>query len=212
MTSGVLIVDLATSTERSLWRTNCQLHRETAMAKPSNLAVLASTFLGASLWIWSGSEALAQDTCKRKIDNSGAKSSYTEQHVLDVGDRPGHQVRIFELHRQFTSDTPNCEGRTRKESWSHGYSDYVNGNGRAWGYAVTTFDNGDKVFSDFSGTSHTNVMADGTKKRTYVGVNTFTRGTGIYRGIRGVERQKIIFDPIANINIAESEEEYSIEK
>ena len=41
----------------------------------------------------------AQDKCKVSEGPEVAKSTYTQQHVLDVGDVPGHQIRIFEVHR-----------------------------------------------------------------------------------------------------------------
>ena len=156
-------------------------------------------------------EALAQEKCQRKLDNSGAESKYTEQHVMDVGDVEGHQIRIYELHRTFASDQPNCEGRKRKEIWSHGYSDYIDLNGRAWGYTVITFDNGDKIFGEFSGASQTVVTGD-KKQSAYAGVTRYTGGTGAYQGVQGISRDKARFDPIANVNIQESEEEYWIAK
>lgn len=171
-----------------------------------------AVFVGAALSIASISEALAQETCKRKLDNSGAQAKYTQQHVMDVGDVPGHQIRIFELHRTYASDDPNCEGLKRKESWTRGYSDYVNLNGRAWGYGNVTLDNGDKIFFEFSGTSHTVVSEDGKKKSTYVGTSRYIGGTGMYTGVRGMSWDKVRFDPIANVNVSESEEEYWIEK
>ena len=175
-------------------------------------ATAAMTIIGIVLWTTSPSEALAGSVCKRKVDDGGATSKLTEQHALDVRDRPGHQVRIFEMHRQYASDTPNCEGRTRKESWVHGYSDYTHGNGRAWGYGVTTFDNGDKIFNEWTGTSHRVVMEDGKKKRFFVGVNTFTGGTGIYRGVRGFARSRVFVDPATGESVFETEEEYVVEK
>jgi hypothetical protein len=61
--------------------------------------------------------------------------------------------------------TPNCEGlKILVESSNRGYSDYINGNGRAWGYRVTILENGDKIFSEYFGNSHTTVTADGSKK------------------------------------------------
>ncbi|MGI9303040.1 MAG: hypothetical protein ACR2RB_10070 [Gammaproteobacteria bacterium] len=171
-----------------------------------------AVFLGTTLAVANNSAAVANDKCKRELDNSGRTAKYTEQHVMDVGDVPGHQIRILELHATFASDTPNCEGRKRKESWSRGYSDYIDRNGRAWGYDVTTFDNGDKIFSQWSGTSHTTVMADGKKKSTYVGTARYTGGTGIYTGVRGMSWSNISFDPVANVNTSEAREEYWIEK
>ena len=182
------------------------------MERKALTTALLSTVVSSLLWIGCVSEVLAQEVCKRKVDNSGATSKITEQHVLDVRDRPRHQVRIFEMHRQYASDTPNCEGRTRKESRIHGYSDYTGGNGRAWGYGVTTFDNGDKIFNEWTGTSHRIVMEDGKKKRFFAGVNNYTGGTGIYRGVRGFSRSRVFIDPATGSSVFETEEEYEIEK
>src|SRR4051794_29688223 len=93
------------------------------------------------------SEALAQKTCKLSGKNLAQDSKYVQQHVIDVGDVPGHQVRVVEIHRTPSNATPNCEGLKIAESWNRGYSDYINGNGRAWGYRVTILENGDKIFS-----------------------------------------------------------------
>jgi hypothetical protein len=103
---------------------------------------------------------------------------------------------------------PNCEGLKVVESWSRGYSDYVNTNGRAWGYSVSVLENGDKIFSQWSGTTHTTVNPDGSKKTTYTGTNTLTGGTGKYRGIRGMGRDLTTFDPKAGFNEGQWEEEY----
>jgi len=51
----------------------------------------------------------AQERCKVSEETTAAKSSYTQQHVLDVGDVSGHQIRVFELHRTYSNDSPNCE-------------------------------------------------------------------------------------------------------
>jgi hypothetical protein len=184
------------------------MSKQASIARTWPIAVVLGTVLSVGV----AQEALAQDKCQRKLDNSAAESKYTEQHVMDVGDVEGHQIRIFELHRTFASDQPNCEGLKRKEIWTHGYSDYINLNGRAWGYTVITFDNGDKIFAEYSGSSQT-VVAEGDKKQsTYVGVTTYTGGTGIYQGVRGISRDKVRFDPVANVNIQEQEEEYWITK
>lgn len=157
-------------------------------------------------------EALAQNKCERKTDLNATKSTYTEQHVLNVGDVPGHQIRIYELRRTFPNDEPNCEGRVRKEMWVRGYSDYINLSGQTSGYAVTIFDNGDKIFSSYSGTSQTELIAGGKKRSIYTATAIYTGGTGQYKGIRGMSRDRIIFDPSARLNIGESTELYWIEE
>ena len=157
-------------------------------------------------------ELSAQEKCKMKWEVPAANSNYTEQHVIDVGDVPGHQVRILELHRTFPNDQPNCEGLKRVEQWNRGYSDYIDRNGRSWGYTVTILENGDKIFGEFSGTTQTVVAADGSKKSTFSGVVVYTGGTGKYQGVRGLQRESAVFDPEKNFNQSQSEAEYWLEK
>jgi hypothetical protein len=154
----------------------------------------------------------AQEKCKMKWEAPAANANFTQQHVIDVGDVPGHQVRIFELHRTFPNDQPNCEGLKRLEEWSRGYSDYIDRNGRAWGYRITVLENGDKIFGEYSGTSQTVVAADGSKKSTYSGVVVYTGGTGRYHGVRGLQRENSQFDPEKNFSQAQLEAEYWLEK
>ena len=40
------------------------------------------------------SEVWAQEKCKRTGSNLAQDTKYIQQHVIDVGDVPGHQVRI----------------------------------------------------------------------------------------------------------------------
>src|SRR5689334_2574095 len=114
--------------------------------------------------------------------------------MIDTGDIPGHQVRIMEIHRTPSNSTANCEGLKIVESWNRGYSDYINGNDRAWGYRVYILENGDKIFAQYSDNSHTTLNSDGSKKGTYTGVYVITGGTGKYRGIQGTGRELSNFD------------------
>ena len=150
----------------------------------------------------------AQEKCKVSEDATAANSKYTQQHVLDVGDVPGHQIRVYELHRTYANDKPNCENLKRTELWTRGYSDYIDRNGRTWGYDVTLFENGDKIFSQFDGTSQTTVAPDGSKKSTFTGVTRYTGGTGKYEGIRGFLKLSAVFDPDKNVNLLKTEGEY----
>src|SRR5215813_8204597 len=59
----------------------------------------------------------------------------TQQLAIDVGDMPGHQVRVYRSIASYPpSAKPNCKGLKETESWTHGFSDYVDRNGRTWGY------------------------------------------------------------------------------
>ena len=74
-------------------------------------------------------------------------TKYTKQHIIDVGDVPGHQVRVFEIHRAYPSNAPTINGIRIVESWTHGMSDYTNNNGEATSYSVYELENGDRFFT-----------------------------------------------------------------
>jgi hypothetical protein len=165
-------------------------------------------WLGLALTPICFSTVSAQERCKVSEEATAAKANYTQQHVLDVGDVSGHQIRVFELHRAYANDKPNCENLKRTESSVRAYSDYVDRNGRAWGYEVTSLENGDKIFAQFDATSQTTVAPDGSKKSTFTGVTRYTGGTGQYQGIRGFLRTSVVFDPDKNVNQQKTEGEY----
>ena len=157
------------------------------------------------------SESWAQEKCKRSGTYLPQDIKFTQQHVIDVGDVPGHQVRILEVHRTPSNAKPNCEGLKLVETWVRGYSDYTNINGRAWGYEVNILESGEKIFGQWSGTTHTTVTSDGSKKSLYTGVTTFVGGTGKYHGIRGMSRVTTLFDPKTGFNEVQWEDEYWID-
>ena len=177
----------------------------------TGLSVAIAIVVGTGLALLPISDAKAQEKCKWSGTSLAKDSKFTQQHVIDVGDVPGHQVRILELHRTPSNAKPNCEGLKVAESWNRGYSDYTNLNGRAWGYSTTVLENGDKIFGQWSGTTQTTFNADGTKKTLYTGITTFGGGTGKYRGVRGISREASVFDPQTGFNENEWEAEYWIE-
>jgi hypothetical protein len=168
--------------------------------------------LSAALTVFGGAEASGQEKCKMSWQVPAANATYTGQHVFDVGDVPGHQIRIFELRRTFPDDQPNCEGLKRVEQWLRGYADYVDRNGPSWGYAVTVLENGDKIFAEFSSAVQTVVSRDGSHKTEATAVHKWTGGTGKYQGVRGIERESTVFDPDKNFNETRAEAEYWFEK
>lgn len=173
--------------------------------------LLSAIPIGIALAMFTIANAGAQQHCKMSWEPP-ANTKYTQQHAIDVGDIPGHQVRIFEIHVVYENDKPNCEGLKRSEAWARGYSDYVDRNGRNWGYSVTTLENGDKIFSEFSGTAQTVVGPDGSKQSTSVGIERWTGGTGKYQAVRGIERTHSAFDPDKGVNQTTAEVEYWFEK
>jgi hypothetical protein len=178
----------------------------------SKKKALVCCSLGLTLPLICSSDVSAQQKCKVSEAVAAENSTYTQQHVIDVGDVPGHQVRIYEIHRKYPNDKPNCEGLKRTESWDRGYSDYIDRNGRTWGYSVIVLENGDRIFQEFDGASHTTVGSDGSKQSVVSAVTTYVGGTGKYKGIRGIERVSALFDPDKNFNQIQTDGEYWLEK
>ena len=173
---------------------------------------LAAALLGAALATLAVLPVSAQERCKLSWEIPPADSTYTQQYVIDVGDVPGHQVRIFEAHRSFSNDKPNCEGLKRTDSWVRASSDYIDRNGSVSGYLTIVLENGDKIFGRMSGTSQTSTNPDGSQKSVATTVTTYTGGTGRYHSVRGIQRESIIFDPAKNFNHVQAEAEYWFEK
>jgi hypothetical protein len=154
-------------------------------------------------------------------------TKYTQQHVLDVGDLPGHQIRIFELHRTFAG-APDEKGQTAKaapnaptapvfngvratEQWVQGVSDYVNANGHVFGYGTYAMENGDKVFVRYEGIN----QATGTGNTNGTFINTILGGTGRFKELRGIIRSNNVStfaDGKATGNDTQYEGEYWTEK
>lgn len=141
-------------------------------------------------------------------------SEYTQQYGIDVGDMPGHRIRMFEIHRTFPNPevSPMYEGVQVIETWSRGYADYLNTDGRHWGYEIGILENGDKIISRFDGTSQTTLNPDGSKKNTFTGTSVLTGGTGRFIGLRGAVLYTGLFDPQGNLNEVQIEGEYWIEE
>jgi hypothetical protein len=84
----------------------------------------------------------------------------------------------------------DCEGFKIAEVLGQGFSDSIDRNGRAWGYDTITLDNGDKIYTEWSGTRIAVTGADGSLKTTFSGTTTWIGGTGRYLGVRGFSRDK----------------------
>ena len=144
-----------------------------------------------------------------------AEGKYTQQHIIDAGDIPGHQVRILELRRTYNDKSRFAvSGVKVKENWIWGYSDYIKGVGKAWGYAVWILEDGNKVFSEYSGTSNTQPTGSGAVEGTYHGTARLTGGTGKYKGIRGTLTDTAEFntDAASGYNKGNSKGEYWFEE
>jgi hypothetical protein len=175
------------------------------------MSVLLVVTISVGLILFRISEGWTQE--KHKISSKwvAENSKYTQQHGIDVGEVPGHQVHIFEIQRTYPKDPPVFEEVVVKEAWFHGYSDYTDINGRTWGYGTYVLENGDKIFARFDGTTQTTMNPDGSKKTANTSVETLSGGTGKCREIRGILRNTVI--PDLKVGTAgQSEGEYWIEE
>jgi len=110
-------------------------------------------------------------------------SKYTQQHEIEVGDAPGHKLRLYELQRTFPKDGPVIEGTRLVELWIRGIADFIDMNGLATVHTVYVFENGDKFFvrSDL-------VAATDAGKSTTLTAGRITGGTGKFRSVQGIIR------------------------
>jgi hypothetical protein len=132
-----------------------------------------------------GTEASAQQKQKFLFKAPPGVSKYEEQHAIDVGDVPGHQVRVYSSHAAYAQEAPVFDGVKVKEESVRALTDYTEGNGHLTGYTVYLLENGDKIFTRNEAITQTTVNADGSKVTKTYGVRTLTGGTGKFKSIRG---------------------------
>src|SRR5689334_8009311 len=111
------------------------------------------TALGIGIFLLcSSGAALAQQKFPITTNVQASETTYTQQLAIEVGDRPNHQVRIYEIRRRHDSTPMAFRDVKVKESWSRGTSDYADTNGQTVGYTVYNLENGDRVFTRYTGT------------------------------------------------------------
>jgi hypothetical protein len=153
-------------------------------------------------------DVFAQQKQKVSYKIPAENTEYTQQLAIDVGDVPGHQVRVFEIHRTFPANAPMINGVKLKEMVTRGVSDYADYNGPTNSYSVYVLENGDKFFVR----TLTLGQANAAGKRASTSVGTITAGTGALVGIQGMAQGSTVSDPKAGFNENQAEIEYWIGK
>ena len=172
--------------------------------------VLLSGFIGLSPNV-----AQAQKHYPIEDKSEWSSGKYTQQHMIDVGDLPGHKVRILELQRIYNDKSKLAvSGAQVKETWVRGYSDYTQGKGKAWGYSIWLLDDGNKIYMEWAGTTSSESTSTGSIEGIFNGVTWLRGGTGKYSAIRGTITDVTAFnnDPKNGYNRAESKGEYWFEE
>jgi hypothetical protein len=166
---------------------------------------LAFLFLGTG-------EATAQQKHKFFFKPPPGTTKFTQTHILDVGDVPGHVVRIAEAQSKYADDAPVFGGVKVREVRTILASDYVAGTGHAFLYTVYTLENGDRIFSRGSIMAHGAAGADGGQRSSFTAVATLTGGTGKFKGIGGLLRTAGFSDLKAKTSGTQTEGEYWFEQ
>src|SRR5262245_9916952 len=148
-------------------------------------------------------DVLAQESQRVFFAASAENTKYMQQHVIEVGDVPGHHVRLFEIRRTFPNDPPIIGGLALKEEWYRGVSDYIDNSGSASFYGVYVLDNGDKFF-----TYSTAVPRKAGAGLSAVTVGRIIGGTGKFAEIRGTVYRVRKAEPAAGSNEGQTEIEY----
>ena len=151
--------------------------------------------------------AMAQQKQHVSYNTPAAHTTYTQQHIIDIGDIPGHQARLFEIRRTYGSDAPVINGSKLKEQWTRGMSDYIDNNGPAIIYNVWVLENGEKFFVRTSLVA----QSSGDGKLTNMTSGVITGGTGSLARIRGIISSHGPSEPTAGINANQPDIDYWME-
>jgi hypothetical protein len=173
---------------------------------------IAHILVASSMIFCLADTAMAQEKQRVSYKVSAANTKYTQQHVIDVGDAPGHQVRLFEIHREYGKDGPLFAGSRLVEQWTRAFSDFTNLNGPALIYGVYVLDNGDKFFTSGDQVTESTINPDGSAKSTSHVISKITGGTGKYREMKGVLKSLSIANIKEGINETQVDAEYWMEK
>lgn len=174
---------------------------------------VASSAVAVAVLILPGiSSSWAQERYKYFFKPPPGVSKYTQQHSLDVGDVPGHQIRVFEVHSKFAAVAPEFDGVKVKEQWSRTATDYILGSGAGSGYVEYDLENGDKIYGRSQLQTHARVGQDGTRTMQYTTVTTLTGGTGKFKSIRGTLLSSGLTDLKIGTSNVQTDGEYWFEK
>jgi hypothetical protein len=152
--------------------------------------------------------AVAQEKQHVSFKTPPENTKYTQQQAIDVGDIPGHQVRVYEIHRTYPNNAPMINGVRLVESWSRGVTDYIDGNGPNTTYNVYILENGDKFFTRAALVA----QSLGSGKISTTSAGPITGGTGKLAGIQGIVRTSGTAQPTAGVNENQTDIDYSIGK
>ena len=168
--------------------------------------------LAACAMLMAGSAAWAQQKQSVSYSIPPGVARFVQEHLVDVEDVPGHQVRVFEIHVDFQSIDLSFAGLKVKEAFIRGTSDYTNGSGTATSYHLFVLEDGNKIAMRDAVVGQAVPNPDGSKALKYSVIETFIGGTGRFRGIRGQLRENAVRVPGAKTVATDVTGEYWFEE
>jgi hypothetical protein len=126
---------------------------------------------------------------QQKVTFKTPDPKYEASHNVDVGDIPGHIVRVF-AWRAIPDTPPVVNGLKIVEILNRGTVEMTNSTGGAQGTMLFVADNGDKIVTRWTAA---NQLVGGKPMGTTAGY--ITGGTGKFTGIQGTMRMNVNFDP-----------------
>ena len=153
-----------------------------------HLVQVGSAALLAAWMLLGAANVLAQEKHKYSFKAPPGATKYGQTQVLEVGDVPGHQIRLTETLSKYSGEAPVFAGVKVTESRGVLASDYVQGSGNALSYGVYTLENGDRIHVRTTILTQTSIGADGGRRTAFSSVTTLTGGTGKFTNIRGTLR------------------------
>jgi hypothetical protein len=158
-----------------------------------------------AILLLSASGSVAQETSVVSFPTSAENTQYIQQHLIEVDDVTGHQIRLYEIRRTFPQDAPVIAGLKLKEQLSRGLTDYTSNSGSGNFYSTYVLENGDKFFTRSNLVAHK--AGSGLSAIT---VGQITRGTGRFASMQGEVRTLLTSDPAAGINEGLTTIEYTL--
>lgn len=119
-------------------------------------------------------------SAQTKISGTVQCGKSDEQHMLEVGDHPGHSLMISKGKCTW-SKPMEIAGTQTKDDVGTNFDDVHGNKASGHGYVVGTMANGDKIYVRVQGSS---TLKDGGVD-TADGTWSFTGGTGKLKGVKG---------------------------
>lgn len=145
-------------------------------------------------------------------DLGAATTRYVREYRIEVDDVPRHELRLYDLKREYARSAPVFDGVRAAQSQERGTADLVDQNGTQSGYVIYVLEDGNRIVGRYRGAVQTRRWPDGSRHYDIRGTIELTGGTGRFEGIRGELRVWQALDPGADSNQGGADGAYWFER